>query len=188
MARVVAPLLKPSASPMKGRGAKALMPLTLHGAQAMPRRSPGPCQATASAQVKSALLLAALNAHGTSRISSQDVLTRDHSEKMLKAAFGAKHFHVAACTAKVAKSSPWKAPPGLHGCSRGSAARSVLGGLRHRGGADRAGLPWSNCPPSCSIPVAPVCCRRCEEMKAPISTVTNKPHRAAAKISATWLC
>jgi len=38
--------------------------------------------------VKSALLLAALNAHGTSRIS-QDALTRDHSEKML-AAFGAK--------------------------------------------------------------------------------------------------
>jgi 3-phosphoshikimate 1-carboxyvinyltransferase len=44
--------------------------------------------ATASAQVKSALLLAALNAKGISRIS-QDALTRDHSEKML-AAFGAK--------------------------------------------------------------------------------------------------
>ncbi len=44
--------------------------------------------AVASAQVKSALLLAALNAKGTSRIS-QDVLTRDHTEKML-AAFGAE--------------------------------------------------------------------------------------------------
>ncbi len=42
----------------------------------------------ASAQVKSAMLLAALNAPGRSRIA-QDVLTRDHTEKML-AAFGAE--------------------------------------------------------------------------------------------------
>jgi 3-phosphoshikimate 1-carboxyvinyltransferase len=42
----------------------------------------------ASAQVKSALLLAALNAPGRSRIV-QRALTRDHTEKML-AAFGAK--------------------------------------------------------------------------------------------------
>ena len=57
----------------------------------MAPRTPGPSTvhvATASAQVKSALLLAALNAEGTSRIS-QGSLTRDHSEKML-AAFGAK--------------------------------------------------------------------------------------------------
>ena len=44
--------------------------------------------AVASAQVKSALLLAALNAPGRSRIV-QDALTRDHTEKMLTA-FGAK--------------------------------------------------------------------------------------------------
>jgi 3-phosphoshikimate 1-carboxyvinyltransferase len=42
----------------------------------------------ASAQVKSALLLAALNAPGRSRIS-QSALTRDHTERMLKA-FGAE--------------------------------------------------------------------------------------------------
>jgi 3-phosphoshikimate 1-carboxyvinyltransferase len=42
----------------------------------------------ASAQVKSALLLAALNAPGRSRIS-QAALTRDHTERMLKA-FGAE--------------------------------------------------------------------------------------------------
>ncbi len=42
----------------------------------------------ASAQVKSALLLAALNAPGRSRIS-QAVLTRDHTERMLRA-FGAE--------------------------------------------------------------------------------------------------
>src|SRR6185437_4892371 len=44
--------------------------------------------AVASAQVKSALLLAALNAPGTSRIA-QRALTRDHTERMLEA-FGAK--------------------------------------------------------------------------------------------------
>ena len=62
------------------------MPLTLHGA-----RDAAAITETvkvASAQVKSALLLAALNAHGTSRIT-QTTLTRDHTEKML-AAFGAK--------------------------------------------------------------------------------------------------
>ena len=61
------------------------MPLTLHGA-----RDPLPVEhhvTLASAQVKSALLLAALGAPGRSRIS-QAVLTRDHTEKML-AAFGA---------------------------------------------------------------------------------------------------
>jgi 3-phosphoshikimate 1-carboxyvinyltransferase len=61
------------------------MPVTLHGAK--DARPVTVHVATASAQVKSALLLAALNAHGTSRIS-QGSLTRDHSEKML-AAFGA---------------------------------------------------------------------------------------------------
>lgn len=62
-----------------------LMPLSLTGA--------GPALAidyevtVASAQVKSALLFAALNATGRSRIG-QRALTRDHTEKML-AAFGA---------------------------------------------------------------------------------------------------
>ncbi|MCP5410647.1 MAG: 3-phosphoshikimate 1-carboxyvinyltransferase [Alphaproteobacteria bacterium] len=84
MARVVQPL-EVFGIRYEGQGEKVLMPLTLHGA--------GGAQAaqvhvnTASAQVKSALLLAALNATGTTRIR-QDVLTRDHSEKMLKA-FGA---------------------------------------------------------------------------------------------------
>jgi 3-phosphoshikimate 1-carboxyvinyltransferase len=62
-----------------------VMPLTLTGAH------PALCidheVAVASAQVKSALLLAALNAAGRSRIV-QRALTRDHTEKML-AAFGA---------------------------------------------------------------------------------------------------
>ncbi|GAA0540357.1 3-phosphoshikimate 1-carboxyvinyltransferase [Rhizomicrobium palustre] len=62
-----------------------LMPLTVKGAvQAMPVTYHVPM---ASAQVKSAMLLAALNAPGTSRIS-QTTLTRDHTERMLKA-FGA---------------------------------------------------------------------------------------------------
>ncbi len=85
MARVVEPLLAFGVT-YEGQGPKALMPLTLHGA--------GEAQAidktlsVASAQVKSALLLAALNARGTTHIT-QNTLTRDHSEKML-AAFGAR--------------------------------------------------------------------------------------------------
>ena len=63
-----------------------LMPVTLKGAaQAMPTDYLVPM---ASAQVKSAMLLAALNAPGRSRIS-QATLTRDHTEKMLTA-FGAE--------------------------------------------------------------------------------------------------
>jgi len=85
MARVVAPL-EAFGIKYEGQGTKALMPLTLHGAK--DAKAVTAHVATASAQVKSALLLAALNAQGTSRIS-QDALTRDHSEKML-AAFGAK--------------------------------------------------------------------------------------------------
>ena len=85
MARVVAPL-EAFGLTYEGQGPKALMPLTLHGARNA--KAVSVHVATASAQVKSALLLAALNAHGVSRIS-QDALTRDHSEKML-AAFGAK--------------------------------------------------------------------------------------------------
>jgi 3-phosphoshikimate 1-carboxyvinyltransferase len=84
MARVVDPL-KAFGVTYEGQGPKALMPLTLHGARAA--KAATVHVATASAQVKSALLLAALNAQGVSRIS-QGSLTRDHSEKML-AAFGA---------------------------------------------------------------------------------------------------
>ena len=84
MARVLDPL-KEFGATYTAR-ARGLMPVTLTGAKlAMPVAHH---VAVASAQVKSALLLAALNAPGTSRIS-QDALTRDHTEKML-AAFGAK--------------------------------------------------------------------------------------------------
>jgi 3-phosphoshikimate 1-carboxyvinyltransferase len=65
---------------------RGLMPLTLTGAA-----RPMPVDhkvAVASAQVKSAMILAALNAPGRSRIE-QSALTRDHTEKMLTA-FGAK--------------------------------------------------------------------------------------------------
>ena len=85
MARVVEPLLAFGVT-YEGQGPKALMPLTLHGAKDAPAIDK--LVEVASAQVKSALLLAALNARGTTRIT-QTTLTRDHSEKML-AAFGAK--------------------------------------------------------------------------------------------------
>ena len=84
MARVVEPLLAFGVR-YEGQGPKALMPLTLHGAGDAAAIQTS--VAVASAQVKSALLLAALNAKGTSRIT-QNTLTRDHTEKMLSA-FGA---------------------------------------------------------------------------------------------------
>lgn len=84
MARVLEPLTHFGATyTARGRG---LMPVTLAGAK-LPIAVEHHV-AVASAQVKSALLLAALNAPGRSRIS-QDALTRDHTEKML-AAFGAR--------------------------------------------------------------------------------------------------
>jgi 3-phosphoshikimate 1-carboxyvinyltransferase len=85
MARVVDPL-KAFGVTYEGHGEKALMPLTLHGAANA--RAATVKVKTASAQVKSALLLAALNAEGVSRIEQKSP-TRDHSEKML-AAFGAQ--------------------------------------------------------------------------------------------------
>jgi 3-phosphoshikimate 1-carboxyvinyltransferase len=84
MARVVDPL-KAFGMTYEGQGPKALMPITLHGAKCAVKQDI--TVKTASAQVKSALLLAALNAAGESLIT-QEIPTRDHTEKMLKA-FGA---------------------------------------------------------------------------------------------------
>jgi 3-phosphoshikimate 1-carboxyvinyltransferase len=84
MARVLDPL-KAFGVTYEGQGAKALMPVTVRGARDI--RCADVTVPTASAQVKSALLLAALGARGVSHIR-QATLTRDHSEKML-AGFGA---------------------------------------------------------------------------------------------------
>ncbi len=84
MARVLDPLNHFGAT--YAARARGLMPVTLVGASrpiAVEHHV-----AVASAQVKSAMLLAALGAPGRSRIS-QSELTRDHTEKML-AAFGAE--------------------------------------------------------------------------------------------------
>jgi len=84
MRRVIEPLLIFGAEAIARDG--GFLPLTLIGA-----RAPIAIEhevAVASAQVKSALLLAALNAPGCSRIG-QKALTRDHTERMLKA-FGAE--------------------------------------------------------------------------------------------------
>ena len=83
MGRVLEPLTLFGASYVSRE--RGLMPLTLTGA-ARPICVDHKVK-VASAQVKSAMILAALNAPGRSRIA-QDALTRDHTEKML-AAFGA---------------------------------------------------------------------------------------------------
>ncbi len=83
MRRVLEPLSLFGAEAVGRDG--GFLPLTLRGASAaLGIEHP---VAVASAQVKSALVLAALNAAGRTRIT-QSVLTRDHTEKMLKA-FGA---------------------------------------------------------------------------------------------------
>jgi 3-phosphoshikimate 1-carboxyvinyltransferase len=83
MGRVLEPLRRFGAEYEARAG--GLMPVTLKGASRP--ISTDTEIAIASAQVKSAMLLAALNAPGRSCIT-QKVLTRDHSERMLKA-FGA---------------------------------------------------------------------------------------------------
>lgn len=84
MKRVLEPLTKYGASFEACDGGR--MPLTLRGAD---RPICIGCEVTvASAQVKSALVLAALGAPGLTRIT-QMALTRDHTERMLKA-FGAE--------------------------------------------------------------------------------------------------
>lgn len=85
MARVLDPLTR-FGTRYEAQGPKALMPVTVIGAADAAAISYD--VTVASAQVKSALLLAAINARGTSRIR-QTVLTRDHTEKML-AGFGAR--------------------------------------------------------------------------------------------------
>ena len=83
MARVADPLRAMGAAIEASAGDR--LPLTLHGTTSLrpiDYRLP-----VASAQVKSAILLAALSAHGTTRIVEPE-RTRDHSERMLRG-FGA---------------------------------------------------------------------------------------------------
>ena len=83
MARVLDPLSGMGAAWLGRDGAR--LPITLRGGdlKAVDYRLPMP-----SAQVKSAILLAGLNAFGTTRIVEPEP-TRDHTERMLRA-FGAK--------------------------------------------------------------------------------------------------
>ena len=84
MGRVLVPLTKFGAQFLAREG--GVMPVTLIGAN--PALAIDHEVEVASAQVKSALLLAALNSVGRSRIV-QRALTRDHTEKMLSG-FGAR--------------------------------------------------------------------------------------------------
>lgn len=84
MGRVISPLTQMGAHFHAREGGR--LPLTLTGAQrALPIRYKSP---VASAQVKSAILLAGLNTPGVTTVL-EATPTRDHTERMLKA-FGAK--------------------------------------------------------------------------------------------------
>jgi len=84
MGRVVGPLQEMGAH-IWGRGGNKLAPLAVRGTQltGAAYRSP-----VASAQVKSAILLAGLHGVGETRVE-EPILSRDHTERML-AAFGAR--------------------------------------------------------------------------------------------------
>ncbi|WP_084398574.1 3-phosphoshikimate 1-carboxyvinyltransferase [Henriciella aquimarina] len=79
MNRVIKPLERMGARfEHDGRG---MLPLTLHGSEALQAIDFAPEQA--SAQVKSCVLLAGLNAEGTTQVTESRP-TRDHTEKMLR--------------------------------------------------------------------------------------------------------
>lgn len=84
MSRVVNPLQQMGAQ-IWGRNGGALAPLAVQGQSLRPIHYHSPI---ASAQVKSCILLAALMVQGTTTIT-EPALSRDHSERMLKA-FGAE--------------------------------------------------------------------------------------------------
>ena len=83
MSRVVKPLQQMGAS-IWGRKGDALAPLAIRGQQLQPIHYHSPI---ASAQVKSCILLAGLMADGETTVT-EPALSRDHSERMLRA-FGA---------------------------------------------------------------------------------------------------
>ncbi len=131
MGRVTAPLARFGAR-MVGR-AGGRLPMTVTGAA-----DPVPVRYTlpvASAQVKSAVLLAGLNAPGETVVIEPEA-TRDHTERML-AGFGAEIGVEAGEGGRVIT---------LVGAARAAAAdprgaaRPVLGGVSAGGGADCAGL------------------------------------------------
>ncbi|MCG9892047.1 MAG: 3-phosphoshikimate 1-carboxyvinyltransferase [Thermosynechococcaceae cyanobacterium MS004] len=84
MGRVVTPLRQMGAQ-IWGRKGDTLAPLAIRGQQLQPTHYHSPI---ASAQVKSAVLLAGLLAEGQTTVT-EPALSRDHSERMLRA-FGAK--------------------------------------------------------------------------------------------------
>ncbi|RMH31428.1 MAG: 3-phosphoshikimate 1-carboxyvinyltransferase [Nitrospirae bacterium] len=79
MGRVVAPLREMGAT-IFGRKGGAFAPLAIQGAQLRGRAHVSP---VASAQVKSAILLAGLLAQGTTRVT-EPAKSRDHTERMMK--------------------------------------------------------------------------------------------------------
>lgn len=84
MSRVVKPLQEMGAH-IWGRKSNSLAPLAIQGSQLKPTHYHSPI---ASAQVKSCILLAGLMVEGETTVT-EPALSRDHSERMLKA-FGAK--------------------------------------------------------------------------------------------------
>ena len=124
------------AAPLRAMGARidtqsGKPPVRIHGGAAL--HAIDYALPMASAQVKSALLLAALYAHGVTNIT-EPAPTRDHTERMLRG-FGVQ----LECTAgRVSLAGGQQ----LHGCEIAGPGRLLVGGVFHRrrlpGGACRA--------------------------------------------------
>ena len=141
MRRILDPLeLMGAKTGASGEGGR--LPLTLNGA-----RDPLPIlyrTPVASAQIKSAVLLAGLAAPGVTTVIESEA-SRDHTELMLK--------HFGAADRLDAGRRPWPQDradrPARAARRRGrGAGRSVVRGISDRGGADRRRLRHRSCPTS----------------------------------------
>ena len=133
MRRILDPLEKMGAK-VASAAEGGRLPLTVQGA-----RDPLPITyktPVASAQIKSAVLLAGLSAPGTTTVIESEA-SRDHTELMLK--------HFGADITSVAEGAHGRritlvGQPELHGADRHRARRSVLSGVSDRRCADRRRL------------------------------------------------
>ena len=147
MQRVIEPLASMGARIEAHDG---LPPLRINGGQAL--RGIDYTLPVASAQVKSALLLAGLYADGETRVREPHP-TRDYTERML-AAFG---YPIAFVPGR-SRGARWPSPA-RDRCA--GACRFLVGRVLHRRGDAGARVRNCDCARSASIRAAPACCMCC---------------------------
>ena len=138
MDRVIAPLSQTGAKFASRAGGR--LPMAVTGTPLpVPLMYASPI---ASAQVKSAVLLAGLHAQGATTVT-EPAPTRDHTERMFRY-FGVEVETTDDGVRKALQSAQHR-PAGIERPRHRRAGRSVLGGVSRGRGADRAGLSRSCC-------------------------------------------